>query len=289
MSDERRTPARPDLAAAHLEGEVEAERFSEATEMVVSVPIAPQSARPNGEAPLTNQLLYGERFDAYELMGHWAWGQAALDGYVGYVPRACLEMTEAWPGAGTTHRVARPLTHVYPKPVLKTRPTGWLSYGARIAVEGIEGGFAALATGGHVPVQHLARLSEPAADWIAEAARLIGLPYLWGGRAATGLDCSSLIQLAMQAAALPCPRDADMQAAELGRSLEPDTSLMRGDLAFWKGHVGVMLDDARLLHCNAHHMAVAIEPLETARARILGAGDGPVTRLARLDAEEQER
>jgi hypothetical protein len=30
-------------------------------------------------------------------------------------------------------------------------------------------------------------------------------------------------------------------------------------------------------------MAVAIEPLETARARILAAGEGPVLRHARLD------
>jgi len=45
-----------------------------------------------------------------------------------------------------------------------------------------------------------------------------------------------------------------------------------------------MLDATRLLHCNAHHMAVAIEPLETARARILAGGEGKVTRHARLDA-----
>lgn len=284
-TDERTTPARADLAAAHLEGEVEAERFSEATAMMVSVPVAPQSSRPNGEAPLTNQLLYGERFDAYELMGHWAWGQAVLDGYVGYVPRACLEMA----GPETTHRVAQSMTHVYPEPALKVRPVGWLSYGARVAVTGVEGGFAALATGGHVPIQHLARLTKPAADWVAETEKMLGMPYLWGGRAVTGLDCSSLIQLAMQAAGRPCPRDSDMQAAELGQSIEADADLARGDLVFWQGHVGVMLDETRLLHANAHHMAVAIEPLDNARARILGAGEGPITHIARLDAEGRER
>jgi hypothetical protein len=37
---------------------------------------------------------------------------------------------------------------------------------------------------------------------------------------------------------------------------------------FWKGHVGVMLDATRLLHANAFHNEVAIEPLSEAQKRI---------------------
>ena len=74
-----------------------------------------------------------------------------------------------------------------------------------------------------------------------------------------------------------------MQEAELGRTLAQGTVPQRGDLIFWKGHVGIMLDEARLLHANGNQMAVGIEALEAARDRILAAGDGPVTRHARLD------
>ena len=278
--DSRRIPARPDLAAAHLKGEVEAERYAEATPLAVSVPLAPLTARPDGAAPLANQLLYGEGFAAFELDGEWTWGQAESDGYVGYVPRACLMPA----GPAPTHRVALPMTHVYPAPALRARPIGWLSYGALVRVEGAETGFAALSTGGFVPAPHLAPRGMPAADWVAEAERLLGAPYLWGGRGPAGLDCSALVQLALQAAGRDCPRDSDMQEAELGRTLVPSTPPERGDLMFWKDHVGIMLDANRLLHCNGHHMAVAIEALETARARILAGGEGKVTRHARLDA-----
>ncbi len=278
--DSRRIPARPDLAAAHLKGKVEAERYAEATSMAVSAPLAPLTARPDGEAPLATQLLHGEGFAAFEHDGDWAWGQAERDGYVGYVPRSCLSPA----GPAPTHRVAQPMTHIYPAPALKTRPAGWLSYGALVRVEGVEAGFAALSTGGFVPAQHLAPCAAAAGDWVAEAERLLGAPYLWGGRGPAGLDCSSLVQLALQAAGRDCPRDSDMQERELGRTLGPGASPLRGDLMFWKSHVGIMLDPARLLHCNAHHMAVVIEPLETTRARILDAGEGPVTRHARLDA-----
>ena len=274
------TPTRPDPAAGHPKGKREAARQAEATTLAVSVPLAPLTARPDGEAPLESQLLYGERFAAHQNDGEWAWGEAESDGYGGYVPSACLLPA----GPAPTHRVTQPMTHVYPAPALKARPIGWLSYGALVRVEGVETGFAALSTGGFVPAPHLAPRGVRAADWVAEAERLLGAPYLWGGRGPAGLDCSALVQLALQAAGRDCPRDADMQEAELGRTLAQGAPPERGDLMFWKGHQGIMLDATRLLHCNAHHMAVAIEPLETARARILAGGEGPVTRHARLDA-----
>ena len=115
--DSRRTPARPDLAAEYLKGEIEAERYVEATRMVVSAPYAPMTAQPNGDARLTNQLLYGEPFAAYEMVGGWAWGQAERDGYVGYVPGACLLPA----GPAPTHRVAQPMALVYATPAVKIR------------------------------------------------------------------------------------------------------------------------------------------------------------------------
>lgn len=277
--DARRIPARPDLAAAHLKGEVEADRYAEARMMRVSVPLAPLTLRPDGEAPLDTQLLYGEGFSVYERNAEWSWGQAEADGYVGYIPSACL-MDD---GPTPTHRASQPMTHVYPDPSIRSRPIGWLTYGSLVRVEGCEAGFAALATGGFVPSAHLAASDSAASDWVAEAERFLGAPYLWGGRSPVGLDCSALIQLARQAAGHACPRDTDMQRDELGAALPQTAEPARGDLIFWQRHVGIMLDATRMLHANGHHMAVAIEPLETARSRILAVGEGPVLRHRRLD------
>jgi cell wall-associated NlpC family hydrolase len=79
----------------------------------------------------------------------------------------------------------------------------------------------------------------------------------------------------MHAAGLDCPRDSDMQQAEVGRELQlrPDLDgLQRGDLVFWPGHVGIMTDGFVLLHANAHHMATVVEPLRSAVDRIARAG-----------------
>jgi cell wall-associated NlpC family hydrolase len=103
---------------------------------------------------------------------------------------------------------------------------------------------------------------------------------VWGGKTVAGLDCSGLIQTALQAVGKAAPRDTDMMEKALGDAV-PHSNLRRGDLIFWKGHMGVMLDEARLLHANAFHMAVAIEPLAEAMTRIEKSA-GPVTSIKRL-------
>ncbi|MFD0935239.1 C40 family peptidase, partial [Methylobacterium trifolii] len=92
-----------------------------------------------------------------------------------------------------------------------------------------------------------------------------------------------LVRLCLDLAGLPCPRDADQQERALGAPLSTDLAgLARGDLVFWRGHVGMMLDATRLIHANGHHMAVAVEPLREATARILANSYGPVTSIRRF-------
>lgn len=280
--DPRITPARGDLAAEHLAGLVEAERFVPPTPRTVCVPLAPVTATADGAAEMTTELLWGEAFDTYEEDGMWAWGQARRDGYVGYVPRTCLDVAVDTP---PTHRIAALSAPVFAVPDFKTRPGGHIPYGARVAVaetvDGNQGRYARLVGGGFVPEAHLARLDMPASNWAGEAERFLGTPYLWGGRSPMGIDCSALVQLALDAAGQACPRDTDMQAGEVGETVAPGTPPQRGDLIFWKGHVGVMLDAERLLHANIHHMAVAVETLAGASARIAARDGGAVTRHAR--------
>jgi cell wall-associated NlpC family hydrolase len=151
---------------------------------------------------------------------------------------------------------------------------------ADVAAAGEEGAYVGLVGGGYVPAAHFAPVP---GDLVAIAGRLTGVPYLWGGRTARGIDCSGLVQLAMAAAGLPAPRDSDMQAALIGKPLDPEAPLQRGDLVFWRGHVGILTDADRLLHANAHAMAVAEEPLAEAVARIAASGGGPVTARRRPD------
>jgi hypothetical protein len=270
--DPRVTPARADLAAKHLQGVVTAARYVEGRSYEVIEPQTPMRGEPRSDAPLTTETLKGERVTIYDSDAEgWAWGQLAADGYVGWLSLNAL----ATPGPAPTHKVSALRTLVFPGPSIKLPPLEALPLGATLAVARIQERMAVTASGGHVPAQHLAPLDEYETDFTAVAERFLGAPYLWGGKTVLGLDCSGLVQVALTACGIACPRDSDMQAEALGAPVTAADfaeNPRRGDLVFWKGHVAMVRDDTHLLHANAFHMAVAIEPLAGAIARIRGAG-----------------
>ncbi len=275
MADPRLTPARADLAAVHLRGQVEAATFVVAQPQQVVVPVLDMRDTPSATS-LSTQLLYGEAVDVYDTdpATGLAWGQCLTDGYVGYMRLDGL-VDRADP---PTHRVISFGTQLYADPGLKQTPTGHLPWMAQVAVTDHQAGYAQVA-GGWIPDQHLVPLDQAGPDFVTIAESLTGVPYVWGGRSHQGLDCSALVQLAMARAGLSFPRDSDLQRAEGAPISGP---LRRGDLAFWPGHVGVMQDAANVLHANIHHMAVASEPLDRAEARIEQAGVGPIIVRKRL-------
>ena len=269
--DPRRYPYRADLAAASLRGLVSAPRYAEGEVRQVGPSSTPLRGEPNARSSWTTEVLFGEQVTVYEEKDGWAWVQLERDGYVGYVRPGALSAQVKPP----THRVRALSTFLYPAPDVKAPP--WLHLGMTADLSVAETGpvFAQLDEGSFVPSRHVAEIGRHARDFVAVAERFMGTPYLWGGKTRLGLDCSGLVQVALHAAGVECPRDSDMQEAEFGRPVDVRKDLdglERGDLVFWKGHVGIMTDAFLLLHANAHHMAVAIETLRAAADRNARAG-----------------
>lgn len=278
--DRRVTPARDDLAAAHLRGVVEAPRYVVGRLAEIVEPVVALRAAPDPSLEIDTQALFGERAFVYDEHEGWAWVQLERDDYVGWTPAAAL----AEPGRPPTHRVEALRTFLYPVANMKRPPLAALTYGALLHVKAIEGDFA-LTPRGAVWAGHLAPATATTPDFVAVAERFVGAPYLWGGRSSEGLDCSGLVQTALRAAGLPAPRDSDMLAAWAGEPIEWGedlAGLRRGDLVFWRGHCGLMQDADRLLHANGHHMLTVSEPLVEARDRIRDKSFGPIAAIRRL-------
>jgi cell wall-associated NlpC family hydrolase len=288
--DRRLHAYRPDLADTSLAGRVEAGRFVTGQAMQVITHAAPLHREPRKDAGLDTEALCGEVVTVFEIEEGWAWGQLASDGYVGYLPAERLGPVS--PPA--THRVSAVRSFAYPGPSMKLPRAMTLSLGSRVHVLDRQGDFAVVAgvaglARSFIWAQHLSALDSHAHDPVAVAEQLLHAPYLWGGKSSMGLDCSGLVQLSLDAAGIAVPRDSDLQERSAGQRIGPDDTLdgtlpalRRGDLVFWKGHVGLMQDETHLLHANGHHMLVASEPLAVAVERILAKGGGPVTSLRRI-------
>jgi cell wall-associated NlpC family hydrolase len=265
--DPRLNPYRPDLAAAHLKGRVTADHFAEGVPKQVRVGTAGLKSEPRPDIGLASQVLFGDVFTVYEEREGWAWGQARSDSYVGYVSSEVLDDAVIEP----SHVVAAIASHVYPEPDIKLPPRDVLPMGAAVLAWSHDKNdkFAELATGGWVAQRHLAALGDIEPDYVATAERLIGIPYLWGGKSTTtGLDCSGLVQMAFARAGIEVPRDSDMQAEAIGTTLPDGAELKRGDIVCFPGHIGFMWNAETLLHANANAMCVSKDLLTEVIERV---------------------
>ncbi|WP_294222562.1 NlpC/P60 family protein [uncultured Shimia sp.] len=275
--DKRLTPSTGKVAAAHLRGLVTADRFVEPTPYRVAMVVTDLLSGPQGTRE--RQLLRGEVVHVVHTINGMAFGYTEKDGYVGWVDIGDLL---SHPKQTPTHSVSAARSYAKTTPGLKTMGhVTPLSFGTRLVVLSEDDNWSRIAWDGgqvtrdlYVPNQHLTPIDNVEPDAAAVAERLIGTPYLWGGNSSFGIDCSGLVQAALLACGTACPGDSDQQEAAFPDATGP---YQRGDLLFWKGHVAIVTDADTMIHANAHHMAVAYEPIAAAIARIQSQGDGPVT------------
>ena len=275
MTDRRFLAANARVAESGLRGRVVAPTYTDGTVARIALPHVDLCRAPSGARD--KQMLLGQGFRVLERHEGWAFGVDMADGYVGYLPETVLDAAPR-----PTHRIGQRSAHLYSAPDFKSPERGLLSFLSGVTVTA-KADRSHETQPGYLAAQHLIPAEHALPDIAATAMLFLGTPYLWGGNTGTGIDCSGLIQMALWAAGHTCPRDSDLQEAQLGLELPENAPLKRGDLIFWAGHVGMMLDPETLIHANAHHMRVATEPLAGATARIGAREFGEITARKRLE------
>ena len=236
--------------------------------MQVNAGVAAMRKTPTPDGTQISQVLHGETVCLHHEEGEFGLVQGEADRYVGWVLMEALSA----PVLDVTHRVQAGRVHTYADPKITAAPHFTLGVGAKFSATGErEGRYLRFDRAGWIVDHLLADADTVEDDPIAIAQRFLGTPYLWGGRDCLGIDCSGLVQNAYGACGVSCPRDSDMQQAWFGDPIDgwnQPGALQRGDLIFWKGHVGMLVDSETLLHANGTFMTTMTEPLTPAIERI---------------------
>lgn len=100
----------------------------------------------------------------------------------------------------------------------------------------------------------------PAAGQVLrEVRRFLGVPYLWGGIASAGFDCSGLVQTVFGRFGIMLPRDTKDQI-HAGVPVAY-ANIRPGDLLFFRRHVGIALGRERLIHASRGGGGVTVNSL----------------------------
>jgi len=273
--DTRITPIRRDLASTAYKAIVKRKKYVTAKLATVKSAFTPLYS--NKGSKLSTQLLYGEECDVFETKNGWSWIQSRRDNYVGYTPTINLTRKIYKPNS----KVISLRTVIYTKPDIKSVTKGYLSFNSLVEVIKIKGKYSLIKNLGWCPSLDLVKIKSSKFNHIDLSKQYLDTPYLWGGRDSMGIDCSGLVQNLHQINNRPFPRDTDMQEIFVTNEVKYEKDLKAGDLVFWKGHVAMMIDNSNIIHANAFHMKTAIEPLSTAKKRILKS-NGKIKKLGRL-------
>ena len=232
--------------------------------MNIIKPSSPMWSKPNERSKLETECLFGEKIQIVEIYkNRWVYGELLTDNYKGWIKKNDLGKLSF-----ATHRIIANRSFYFEEKDIKSNCINYLPLGSQLHVKKITKKWAHIETiyNNHiktvfVPSIHVVDINRKFVDWVMIAENLLNTPYKWGGRDSVGLDCSSLLQLSYQTYGQKIPRNSSDQFRLNKRIITNQTELKRGFVVFWKGHVGIMVDNTNCIHANAFHMRTVIEPL----------------------------
>ena len=210
---------------------------------------------PKINSKLSSQMIYGEKFKIIKKKNNWLKIKTSYDNYTGYIKNKKFP-TKSNP----TFKIYSLKSEIFKKINGKFRKTNkFLYFASRIPKIGENKIFLKFEKNKWVKKKDLKKINHIEKSYNKIFKSFLNTKYLWGGKTADGIDCSSLIQIFFYYNKIFFPRDTKDQIKFCKKKNKK--RFLKGDIIFWKGHVGICLNQSKFIHAYGPRKKVLVMPI----------------------------
>ena len=206
--------------------------------------------KPSKDSEVTSQILYGEKFTILSQKKNWLRIKTKFDNYTGYIKTKDYTKNQEH-----THKVFSLKAIVINT---SNKRKTYLPFGSKISIIQEKPNYIEFEKNKWIKVNDTKEITHHETNFIKILKLFLGCKYLWGGKTSKGIDCSALIQIYFYYNRIFFPRDSKDQIKFCRR--KKNKRLSKGDIIFWKGHVGMCLNQTKFIHAYGPKKKVLIMP-----------------------------
>ena len=211
-------------------------------------------SKPLSNSDVSSQILYGEKFRILSKRNNWIKIKTSFDNYIGYIKKDKFNHYFK-----PTDKIYKLNSKIFKKVNNKFLPTNdFLYFATGISIRKKLKNFIEFEKNKWIKINDTKKIDHQETNFIKILKLFLGCKYLWGGKTSTGIDCSALIQIYFYYNRNYFPRDSKDQVKFCKK--KANKKLSKGDIIFWKGHVGMCLNQSKFIHAYGPKKKVLIMP-----------------------------
>ncbi len=211
-------------------------------------------SKPSSNSDVSSQILYGEKFRILSKRNNWIKIKTSFDNYIGFIRKN--KFNHYFKPSDKIYKVN---SKIFKKINNKFLPTNdFLYFATGISIRKKYKNFIEFEKNKWVKSSDTKKIDHHETNFTKILKLFLGCKYLWGGKTSKGIDCSALIQIYFYYNRNFFPRDSKDQIKFCKKKV--NKKLSKGDIIFWKGHVGICLNQSRFIHAYGPKKKVLVMP-----------------------------
>ena len=217
-------------------------------------PVANIYFKPSHNSEVVSQILYGEKFKILLKRKKYIKIKTHYDNYIGYIKKdKFLENFKP------SHKISKIKSRIFFKRDKRFLSSNhYLYYGSGVCKRNENKKYIEFEKNKWIKKSDIKNIDHYEKNYIKVFKFFLNTKYLWGGKTCDGIDCSALIQIYFYYNRIFFPRDTKDQIRFCKR--KRGRNQLKGDIVFWKGHVGICLNKSRFIHAYGPKKKVIIMP-----------------------------